>query len=113
MSFYEERTDASSGIALIEHRLSLVIPREYAATLLEGDTAALWSACGTAAVVDTVSGERLTVGCSERFGAQQPLRLVAVDFTTGDSPRTVPAATLLFTSFDTSPAARSRTPAAH
>lgn len=100
-SYYEERTEWREGIPCTEHLLSVTLPRDAAQRIFTPRAVEWWSAVGTAAVVRTASGERLTVGWSERFGGEQPLRLVSLVTTTARSPREVPTATALFRSFDT------------
>lgn len=101
-SYYEERTEWLDGIPRTEHRLSVTLPRDEAQRIFTPQAVEWWATAGTAAVVRTASGERLVVGWSERFGGEQPLRLVSIASTTARSPREVPTATALFRSFDTS-----------
>lgn len=104
-SSYEETLDAADGTVRVRHRLTVAVPEEYARANLDERTLRLWAAAGTAAVIDTLSGERLVAGWSERFGSEQPLRLTAVAMSTGTTPHESPAALLTFGSVDTSPAA--------
>ena len=105
-SSYDEKTDSHDGIIRIEHRLTIAVPPEYAREHIDERTLRLWAAVGTAAVVTTEAGERLLAGWSERFGGEQPLRLVGMESSTGKTPHSTPAVVLTFRSIDTSPALR-------
>ena len=105
-SSYEEVSAVVDGAVCIEHRLVLAVPADYAAECLTAELLRHWAVEGTAAAVDTESGERIVVGWSERFGCEQPLRLVSAEFSSGNSTRQTPAAILTLRSFDTETATR-------
>ncbi len=98
-SSYEEELVSDDGILRVHHTLTLVVPREAAAAMLP--LAAGMAADGVTALVTTAAGERLTVGWSERFGFEQPLRLRSFRLATGTRPADGNAATLRFESDDT------------
>ena len=105
-SSYEEICDSSDGIVRVEHRLTIAVPLDYARSRFGDEECRMWASAGTAAIVETVAGERLAVGWSERLGSEQPLRLVRMKISTGTSPREIPAAVLTFRSVDGSQAVR-------
>ena len=105
-STYDEETEVRNGIARIVHRLTIAVPADYARRHFDGRTLRLWASDGTAAVIDTVAGERIVAGWSEPMGSEQPLRLTAVELSTDKTPHSIPAAVLTFRSIDTSPAER-------
>ena len=109
-SQYEERVEADAGAVRVEHRLTIAMPADYARQLLTEELCRRWTEQGTAAVVETESGERLVVGWSERMGAEQPLRLVSAEFGSGLTPQSVPVAILTLRSADTAPAVRIQNP---
>ena len=90
---------SDDGILRVHHTLTLVVPREAAAALLP--LAAGMAAAGVTAVVRTAAGEELTVGWSERFGFEQPLRLRSLLLGSGTHAADGNAATLRFESDDT------------
>ena len=106
LSSYDEITRVHDGIASVEHLLTIAVPAGCAGASLDPRTQRLWASAGTAAVIDTVSGERIVAGWSERFGSEQPLRLTGIELSTGKTPGVTPAAILTFRSVDTSPAER-------
>ena len=106
LSSYEERVDSRDGIFRVEHRLTIALPAGYARDRFSAAECRRLAAVGTAAVIVTESGERLIAGWSEQFGSEQPLRLTGIAFTTGTSPRDVPAAILTFASIDGATAER-------
>jgi len=101
---YEERISWKNGIARTEHLLTVTVARDYAQEHFTARVQRHWAREGTAAVIRTAAGELIVAGWSERFGAEQPLRLVSMDSTTALSPRDTPTSTLLFRSVDDSPA---------
>ena len=105
-SEYDESTEVHNGIVRIVHRLMLVVPAGYAREHIGPRTQHLWATAGTAAVIDTVAGERIVAGWSEHFGSEQPLRLTDVGLSTDKTPHAIPAAVLTFRSIDISPAER-------
>ena len=106
LSSYDETVDSSDGIVRIEHRLTIAVPAEFAASEIEMPTLRRWASAGTFARVDTLAGESLAVGWSERFGSEQPLRLTGIEWSTGKDAHTRPVAILTLRSIDTSPAAK-------
>lgn len=98
-SSYTEEIVSDDGILRVHHMLTLVVPHEAAAAMLP--LAAGMTAGGVTALVATAAGEQLTVGWSERFGFEQPLRLRSFSLETGKRPADGNAATLRYESDDT------------
>lgn len=98
-SSYTEDILSDDGILRVRHTLTLVVPRETAAAMLP--LAAGMVSEGVTALVTTAAGEQLTVGWSERFRSEQPLRLQFLSLGTGTRPADGNAATLRFESEDT------------
>lgn len=98
-SSYAEEYVSDGGIVRVHHTLTLVVSRETAAGL--APLAEGLAREGATALVTTAAGERLTVGWSERFGTEQPLRLRSFVLGTGERPAEGNAAVLRFESDDT------------
>lgn len=103
-SVYEEILQSEDGVLIVCHRLTLTLARDVAQREVTERVAVAWSREGTAALVETLSGERLIVGWSERWQHEQPLRLVKMESTTALSPAEIPTARLIFESYDDSSA---------
>lgn len=102
-SSYAEQTESGGGIPLVRHTLTVVAGFDPGRAAF--DTAFLAEASeGVAALVTLLSGARLLVGWSQRFKAEQPLRLRTLTFDSGCNRSDRPAATLVLESADTAPA---------
>lgn len=99
-SVYEEILQSDDGVLLVCHRLTLTLARVVAQREVTERVATAWSREGTVAVVESLSGESLIVGWSERWQHEQPLRLVKMESTTALSPAEIPTARLIFESYD-------------
>ncbi|MEG1611137.1 MAG: hypothetical protein RRZ83_02755 [Alistipes sp.] len=99
-SSYTEEVLCDEGILRIHHTLILVVPRAEAAALLA--FAPVMATDGLSALITTAAGESLTVGWSELFGYEQPLRLTSLIMGSGTHPADGNAATLRFESDDRS-----------
>ncbi len=99
-SSYTEECLCDGGAVRVRHTLTLVVPRTTAAALVP--LAEGLALSGATAVVTTGAGERLTVGWSERFGREQPLRLRSFVLATGERASAGNAAVLRFESEDRS-----------
>lgn len=80
-SSYTEEALSDDGILRIRHLLRLVLPRTQAAALLP--LLPRMAQEGVTARIRTAAGEELTVGWSERFRFEQPLRLVSFTLCSG------------------------------
>ena len=106
LSSYDESAEVRDGTLRIVHRLTLAVPADYARRQFDSHTLRHWAEAGTAAVVAAASGERLIAGWSELLGSEQPLRLTAVEWSSGKTPHAVPVAILTFRSADCAPSIR-------
>ena len=104
-SSYEEPTQGSAGAPLVSHILTLALDPHDAAAFRNDSTAEAIRNEGAVALVRTESGRRLCVGCSSRFGTEQPLRLLGTDYASGCGLCDRPLTLLRLHSADTAPAA--------
>lgn len=86
-------------LPLVRHTLEMDFPAGPS-TRRALDELLARSGAGFVAIVTTASGERLTVGCSARFGTAYPLRVTGLTSKSGSSPADLPAATLTLESID-------------
>lgn len=90
-SSYEELFLSTDGLVSVQHTLTLTARRGVADEWLDKRFLELCAAQGVVAMVVLSSGESLTVGWSERFGAEQALRLEQMLLQSGskltDEPR--------------------------
>ncbi len=103
-SSYREETLCENGVPRIRHTLQLVCDPEELRSQTGARQLARLADEGVAARIETAGGTTLLAGWSERFGAEQPLRLQGQSLDTGDKPLARPQLQLTFTSEDTSPA---------
>lgn len=104
-SSYEEQMQGSAGAPLVSHTLTLALDPHDAAALRNDPTTEAIRNEGAVAQVRTESGRRLCVGCSSRFGTEQPLRLLGTDYASGCGLCDRPLTLLRLHSADTAPAA--------
>lgn len=104
-STFEEEISPEGGVVAVHHRLVLISERDPVDGWLETE---LWRGGihkGLCAVVTLNNGRKLLVGYSERFGAEQPLRVVAIKNSSQQRRVDMPTVTLTLENFDTSTAA--------
>ena len=104
-SSLNEEISFKDGIVAVRHTLTLVADRNLAEAWLEPAFCSEAVLCGLCAVVTLNDGCTLLVGCSERFGTQQPLRPVSIVSSSGSRLADMPTLTLTLESYDTSAAA--------
>lgn len=104
-SSYAEVSDTDAGPLRIRHKLTLVVDRRAARTLLAPAFRRAAETEGLIALVTMASGERLLAGWSARFGTQHPLRPDFFGMESGTKPLDGTPAVLTLTSEDTDPAA--------
>lgn len=100
-SSYTETLDTQAATARVRHTLTPVVDREAAREYFTPAFVRVATTEGVVAVVSAASGERLLVGWSARFGAEQPLRLAAIENASGTEPLDGTPVTLAFESEDT------------
>lgn len=103
-SSYTEESLVRDGLVAVSHTLTIAIDLEQGRELLGEEVLASFAREGAAALVTASGGERMLVGWSERFGCEQPLRLVAATSQTGSQLLDRPRSLLTLRSEDTSPA---------
>ena len=101
----EECFSFDGGAVAVRHTLTLVAERNDAAAWLESEFCREAAERGLCGVVEMNDGRRLLVGYSERFKAQQPLRIKEIRSSSGRSPIEAPTLTMILESYDTSAAA--------
>lgn len=101
-SCFEEKLSSESGVVSVAHNLVLVAERNVAEEWLAPEFRTESLKRGLCAVVTLNNGCRLLVGYSERFGAQQPLRVVSIKSSSGTRRTDPPTVTLTLENFDTS-----------
>jgi hypothetical protein len=102
---YGEKAVRESGALKVEHTLAFLLDPVGGAAANFISSLEEWSRhSGMVAIVELLSGERLLVGFSRRFLARMPLRLSAVEGSTGGKPSERSALTVTLRSTDTAPA---------
>lgn len=96
----DETFDIGKGVPAVEHRLTVVTGADDGHEAFDAPFIAA-AAQGMVAVATFISGRRLLLGWSPRFGTEQPLRLRQLRFTSGTARAEAPAAKALFTATDT------------
>ena len=104
-STFEELFEFDGDIVSVRHTLTLVADRNMAEAWLESTFSRESGRVGLCALVTLNDGRRLLVGYSERFGAQQPLRVKQIASGSGSKRIDIPRLTMTLESFDTSAAA--------
>lgn len=102
-SRYEEELTLRGGVPSVKHTLELSIDR------FEGDPLEVWRLerellSGVVARVETLAGEQLLVGWSQRVGLEAPLRLYSLTEERGRRRKDPPTLRLLLASYDGWPA---------
>ncbi len=100
-SSYTETLTADEGLLRVRHTLTLVFDKHQADGWFDRRWLERCATAGVAAAVETAAGERLRIGCSDRFGCEQALRLERFTFASGTAPGDRPTATLVLASDDT------------
>ena len=98
-ALYREQLAVTGGKPLVRHELSFVLTGMNSASRKAVEEMA--AAGGLAALVENRQGEILLVGWSERFGAEQPLRMDKSVGTTRSAPGEVPSETIVLSAADT------------
>ena len=104
-SSLEEEFSFDDGLLSVEHRLTLVADRNMAEAWFDEEFRCEATRCGLCAVVTLSDGRVLLVGYSERFGAEQPLRIKSLHSHSGCRLVDMPTLTLTLESCDSSAAA--------
>ncbi len=104
-SSYEERYMFDGGAVAVQHKLTLVADRNMAAAWLASDFHRDSVRRGLCAVVTMNDSRQLLIGCSARFGTEQPLWPVEIISSSGCRLSDVPTITFVLESYDTSTAA--------
>lgn len=104
-SSLEESMSFEGGAVAVRHTLTLVADRNLAAAWLGPEFRNESLLKGLCAVVTLNDGRQLLVGYSERFGAQQPLRIKEIISSSGQRPSEAPTITMILENYDTSVAA--------
>ncbi|MDR2894622.1 MAG: hypothetical protein LBU97_04095 [Alistipes sp.] len=105
-ALYSEQREphsAKTPVPLVRHTLVMEFPSTAAVRRRVGELAAASSAsfgAGFVARVTLASGETIVVGHSARFGTLYPLRVAAVQTTSGRTPADLPAVALTLESTD-------------
>lgn len=108
-SSYEEAFDADAGPLRVRHTLRLAAGREAESRTGSAEFLRAAAGGGLAALVTMRSGRRLLVGWSHRFGAEQPLRPVALLAASGSRPLDKASAVLTLASEDAGAAVEIKT----
>lgn len=99
-STFVEKIATDTGIALVEHTLSLVASRNSAEAWLNPDFLQRATRIGVIAEVVLNDGRAIVVGYSRHLATEQPLRLREVTISSGRTPTDTPTVTLRLTSTD-------------
>lgn len=100
-SLYEESIETEGRPVSVRHTLTLCSDPNRARAWFDSrllDHAAIE---GLAARITLATGERLTLGWSERFGFEQALRLRSLHFSSGAKPNASPTVKLVLEARDT------------
>ncbi|MBE6211127.1 MAG: hypothetical protein E7130_05810 [Rikenellaceae bacterium] len=103
-SCYEEEILPDGLAVAVKHRLILTSDRNLAEAWLEPDFRLEGLYRGLCAIVTLNDGRKLLVGYSERFEAQQPLRIVSIKNSSEQRCSDVPTVVLVLENYDTSEA---------
>ena len=104
-SSFDEKFTFEEGVAAVQHTLRLAADRNLAGAWLEPEFQREAAQRGICALVMLNDGRQLLVGYSARFGAQQPLRVVQIEISSGCKLSDAPTIILQLEGFDTSAAA--------
>ena len=99
-SSYSEVEIVEDGVSMVRHSLKIVLRRE--AGLRLRSLLSTKYIDGVVAIVGVHASERLLVGYTNKFGVEQPLRVVEGIFETGISPKDYPLYSLTLQCEDTS-----------
>ncbi len=104
-SSFEEEITPDGGAVAVRHRVTLVADREEFNVWLAPKLSSESIGDGLCALVTLNSGCRLLLGYSERFEAQQPLRIISIKTESGSRPLDVPKVVMVLENFDTATSA--------
>ena len=104
--YSEEITDGGPLVRLVRHTLVMELAATAESRRAVDELAALCQTEGVVAVVTMASGELLAAGYSNRFGTLYPLRVAAVEYSSGNTPADFPTIALTLRSTDADPANR-------
>lgn len=103
-SFYQEQVAVENRQVVVHHTLRLCSDRWLAAPWFDKEFLRVAAAEGVVARVVMSTGEELLLGHSKRFGFEQSLRLVSLDFSSGERPNSSPRVQLTLGGCDVSSA---------
>lgn len=85
-AFYAEEMSIEGRVTRVRHEITFTIERPDSGSAQAVARLAKTSAEGMVAIITTNSNVCYLVGCSEKFGMEQPLRLSKASLTTGMTP---------------------------
>ncbi len=99
-SHYDESFLSDNGLVSVNHTLTLVAAREDAKAWIDAEFLRNCAADGVAAKVTLSTGEKLTIGWSEKMQFEQALRLKSLTCSTGTRPKHRPRIELVLSCCD-------------